>query len=124
MSKEPIRLKVEGSFAREYDIILPNMISETEITTALKTVIDPELGYNIVDLGLIYKIEINSTSIKITMTLTTPGCPLAPFFANQVKEAVSAAANLQPEDIELNLVFDPPWSPEAIHPDIRLELGL
>ena len=100
------------------------MISKTDILNALKTVIDPELGFNIVDLGLIYKVEINPTSIKITMTLTTPGCPLAPFFNNQVKETAATAANLQAEDVEVNIVFDPPWSPEAIHPDIRLELGL
>jgi metal-sulfur cluster biosynthetic enzyme len=106
--------------------VIPNrvMISESQITNALKTVIDPELGYNIVDLGLIYKIDIADSSVRITMTLTTPGCPLAPFFASQVKEVISTAANLQPEDIDINLVFDPPWSPEAIHPDIRLELGL
>jgi len=110
------------------------MVSETEITNALKTVIDPELGYNIVDLGLIYDIRISSSSessessgrppITIVMTLTTPGCPLAPYFSEKVKETAAAAAGLQPEDIDLNLTFDPPWTKDAIHPDLRLELGL
>lgn len=100
------------------------MISEAEIFTALKTVIDPELGHNIVDLGLVYRAEIHPDQITIVMTLTTPGCPLAPYFVNQVKETVAATASLAPEDITVDLTFDPPWTPDAIHPDLRLQLGL
>lgn len=99
------------------------MISKTDIETALKTVIDPELGYNIVDLGLIYHIKIDF-KITIIMTLTSPGCPLAPYFIEQVKEVVSTAANLSPEQIDVDITFDPPWSPEALSADMRLQLGL
>lgn len=99
------------------------MVSEADILESLKQVIDPELGYNIVDLGLVYKVETAPASIRITMTLTTPGCPLAPFFDSQVREVVAAATGLTPEAVDINLVFDPPWSIEAIHDDIKLQLG-
>jgi metal-sulfur cluster biosynthetic enzyme len=113
------------------------MISQPDIKNALKTILDPELGYNIVDLGLIYKIEILPqknyptsklpdylTNIIITMTLTSPGCPLAPYFIDQVKEVIGAAANLKPDQIEVDITFDPPWSPECLSQDMRLQLGL
>lgn len=109
-----------------------SMISKDQVFEALKTVDDPELGHNLVDLGLIYDVSIipnpepltPNPLIKITMTLTTPGCPLGPLFINQIKEAVAGAGELAPEDVEVNLVFDPPWSPEAMSTDLRAELGL
>lgn len=106
------------------------MISKTDIENALKTVIDPELGYNIVDLGLIYNIKIpplgtkDQGPITIVMTLTSPGCPLAPFFIDQVKEVVSTAAKLNPDQVDVDIVFDPPWSPECLSEDMRLQLGI
>lgn len=104
------------------------MISEAAVRQALATVIDPELGYNIIDLGLVYRIEISTDPlmphVEITMTLTTPGCPLAPFFHQQVQEAVAAAAAIKPEDVNVILTFDPPWSPNAVSEDVKLQLGL
>jgi metal-sulfur cluster biosynthetic enzyme len=106
------------------------MISKIDIETTLKTVIDPELGYNIVDLGLIYNIDLTpkpstlNPNITIVMTLTSPGCPLAPYFINQIKEVVSTAAHLTPDQIDVDITFDPPWSPEALSADMRLQLGL
>jgi metal-sulfur cluster biosynthetic enzyme len=100
-----------------------SMLSTADINTALATIIDPELGFNIVDLGLIYHIDITSMLITITMTLTSPGCPLAPFFIDQVKEVVGHAANLSPDQIIVNITFDPPWSMDALSPDMKLKLG-
>lgn len=111
-------------------VVTFHMISKTDIETALKTILDPEIGYNIVDLGLIYDIKISSLStnhqplITISMTLTSPGCPLASYFVDQVKEVVSTAAILPPEQIDVDITFDPPWSPEALSQDLRLQLNL
>lgn len=110
------------------------MISSSDIKSALKTIIDPELGYNIVELGLIYDIEISSpdstlktqdlSRITITMTLTSPGCPLAPFFIDQVKQTVSQAASCSPDQIMVEITFDPPWSQEVLSEEMKLNLGL
>jgi len=106
------------------------MLTPEEVTKVLKTVIDPELGYNIVDLGLIYNVEIipktqdNPPHIVITMTLTTPGCPLAPYFSQTIRQTVASAAAIDPDQVEINLTFEPPWSPEALTEELRLEMGL
>ncbi len=109
------------------------MITKDEIFTILKTIYDPELGHNIVDLGLIYNVEISPDStrntqhvtlITITMTLTSPGCPLAPYFIDQVKTTVAIAANCPEDHVVVNITFDPPWSAEAVSEEIRLQLGL
>ena len=100
------------------------MISKSKIKRILSTIIDPELGHGIVDLGLIYKIETTLDAIKITMTLTTPGCPLSGYFHHTIQTQVATAAGIDPDQVEINLTFDPPWSPEAMSPSLRLELGL
>ena len=106
------------------------MISSSQVTTILKTIIDPELGHNIVDLGLIYDIKISPPTtnhqplITIVMTLTTPGCPLRGYFHTTIREQVAAGAGIDPDQVEINLTFDPPWSPEAMSEELRLELGL
>ncbi len=107
------------------------MITSAEITTALKTILDPELGYNIVDLGLIYDIKITEpstlnpiASIQIVMTLTSPGCPLAPFFIDQVKQVVSQATSCSSDQVLVTITFDPPWSQEVLSEEMKLNLGL
>lgn len=106
------------------------MLNSDQIKTILRTVIDPELGYNIVDLGLIYDIKVSSPSTKhqaqitILMTLTTPGCPLAPYFVDTIKSTVATAAKINPDQIQLDFTFDPPWSLEAVSEDIRDSFGL
>lgn len=105
------------------------MITEDVVRSALRTVIDPELGFNIVDLGLIYNIHIDSSShasslVSITMTLTTPGCPLGPFFLNQVKEVVAMAAQIQPEAVDVQIIFDPPWSQDMMSDELKLQMGI
>jgi len=100
------------------------MITKDEITTILRTIIDPELGYNIVELGLVYGIDVKADDITVTMTLTSPGCPLAPYFLEQVKTSVATAANCSENQVSVIITFDPPWSSEAMSDDMKLNLGL
>lgn len=95
---------------------------EDKIREALKRVIDPELGVSIVDLGLIYDIRYENGEAEIEMTLTSPGCPLAPVIDKQVREAMKDVPEVKSVTVEL--VWDPPWSKEAMSEELRAELGL
>lgn len=99
-------------------------ISEEMVYTALKGVIDPELGINIVDLGLIYSIDIDSAAhVSITMTLTTPGCPLHASFAQEIERVLwQSIAELSGVSVEL--IWDPPWNPLMISAEGRSLLGI
>lgn len=97
-------------------------IDETVIRNALRKCKDPELGIDVVSLGLIYKIETTPTSVVVTMTLTTPGCPLLPYFEVELKDVVKQAAGV--EDVQINLTFDPPWHPGLINPEVKQQLQL
>jgi metal-sulfur cluster biosynthetic enzyme len=99
-------------------------ISEAMVYTALKEVIDPELGINIVDLGLIYSIDIDpATHVSITMTLTTPGCPLHASFAQEIERVLwQSIAELSGVSVEL--IWDPPWNPFMISTEGRSRLGI
>ena len=97
------------------------MVNREHLLTALKTVIDPELHCNIVDLGLVYGVELKDNGrVEIDLTLTTPACPLAPHIMGQIKTALNKVRNVK--DVVVNLVFDPPWSLAKIDPNLRLEL--
>lgn len=100
------------------------MITKEAVTEQLKTIIDPELNFNIVDLGLVYDTAIDqeSGSVTITMTLTTPGCPLSFVFEELIPEAVRKVEGVK--DVEINLVWEPPWDPDKISDEIREELGM
>ena len=91
-------------------------ISESAVMETLRQVIDPELGCNIVDLGLIYSVAIDETRIEVTMTLTTPGCPMHESIRWGVKEALLNLDGI--ESVEVDLVWDPPW-----HPSMMTEFG-
>ncbi len=84
-------------------------LSEATVLDTLKQVIDPELDCNIVDLGLVYRVEINCAHVKITMTLTTPGCPMHESIAAGVQHSVLALDSVEQVDVEV--VWDPPWHP-------------
>ena len=90
----------------------------------LKTVIDPELGINIVDLGLVYGIYEQDGRYLIEMTLTTPGCPLAPYFLEQVPLALEVNAGLPEGSASVQFTFDPPWTHEMMSETARLQLAL
>ena len=98
------------------------LVQETFVMEALKEVIDPELGINVVDLGLIYEVDIDDANVSVTMTLTTPGCPLHESIGAAVREALDTYIP-GIGDVGVNLVWDPPWSPDRITEEGRLALG-
>lgn len=102
-------------------------MKRADVYQALKSVIDPELGVNIVDLGLIYKVEVRKVQkvqkVRIIMTLTTPGCPLAGVFDMMVREAVASLPGVEADEIEIQLTFDPPWTAEMMSKEAKAELG-
>jgi len=98
-------------------------LTDDQIVGALKGVIDPELGVNIVDLGLVYRIDIDDDGeVQMFMTLTSPGCPAGPQIRNDVKNALSELEGI--EGVKVNFVFNPPWSPEMMSETAKDELGI
>ncbi len=97
------------------------MITIAQIYEKLKLVMDPELFVDIVSLGLIYDVEIVGDTIKVTMTLTTPGCPLAPVIDQLVREALKP---LGEHKIVLDLVWEPAWSKDMMSDEAKLQLGV
>jgi len=104
--------------------LLQTFITEEMVYAAIKVVVDPELGINIVDLGLIYSMDIGEDDcINITMTLTTPGCPLHASFAQEIERVLwQSIPDLTGVSVEL--VWEPPWNPMMISPEGRNFLGL
>lgn len=97
---------------------------ETEkILQALREVIDPELGVNIVELGLVYEVRRDIDVVRVRMTLTTPGCPLGGYFLEEVSRAAANGAGVETENVEVEFVFDPPWTPEMMSEEARATLG-
>ncbi|KTE40745.1 MULTISPECIES: SUF system Fe-S cluster assembly protein [unclassified Sphingopyxis] len=92
------------------------------VIDALKEIFDPEIPVNIYDLGLIYNVEIDEGHVLVTMTLTTPHCPVAESMPAEVELRVGAVPGVG--DAEVNLVWDPPWSPQNMSDEARLELGM
>jgi metal-sulfur cluster biosynthetic enzyme len=97
------------------------MVDEEEVVEALSNVIDPELGLDFVELGLIYGIEIDDGNVSITFTLTTPACPIGPQVSEQMVEFVSEVPGVQ--QVVPNMVFTPPWTPEKMSEDAKFALG-
>jgi len=95
---------------------------EERLWEQMKAVYDPEIPVNVVDLGLIYSLEIDGGAVKVLMTLTAPGCGMGPVIANDVKQRIEALPEVEVADVEV--VFDPPWSQGMMSEAARLELGL
>lgn len=91
------------------------------VRDALRSVIDPELGHNIVDLGFVYDIAIDGDAAHITMTATTRGCPAADFLKEGVANSALQVAGIGSADV--TMTFDPPWQPSMIAPDVKASLG-
>jgi FeS assembly SUF system protein len=93
-----------------------------DIVSALKTVYDPEIPADIYELGLVYKIDIeDDRTVKIDMTLTAPGCPVAGEMPGWVQNAVSSVEGVS--DVDVNMVFDPPWTPDRMSEEAQVAVG-
>ena len=92
-----------------------------EIVRKLKEILDPELGINIVDLGLIYGVEEKASRVKIIMTLTFPGCPLAFFIVKAVVDKLSEDSQIK--NVRIEIVWEPAWSLEMVSEEAKTQLG-
>ena len=97
------------------------MATVEEVEAALTNVIDPELGLDFVELGLIYGIEVDGSNVSVTYTLTTPACPIGPMVAQQIEEFVGELDGV--DAVESSMIFTPPWSPEMMSEDAKFALG-
>ena len=103
------------------DTIVGMIVDEEEVTEALSNVIDPELGLDFVELGLVYGVEIDGGTVTVTFTLTTPACPIGPQVSEQMQEFVGEIEGV--EEVVTNMVFTPPWSPDKMSEDAKFALG-
>jgi metal-sulfur cluster biosynthetic enzyme len=97
------------------------MPSVEEVQDALSNVIDPELGLDFVELGLIYGVDIDGPDVHITFTLTTPACPIGPQVSEQIEEFVGELDGV--DSVTSSMVFQPPWSPDKMSEDAKFALG-
>jgi metal-sulfur cluster biosynthetic enzyme len=95
--------------------------TKEEVVEALRQVEDPELGMDIVDLGLLYDVEVEGPKVKVIHTLTSMGCPVGPMIQQNIDEVVRAVPEVQ--DVDVELTWDPPWSPEKMSDDAKFILG-
>ncbi len=92
-----------------------------QVRLVLRRVKDPELNLNIVDLGLIYDIAVEGAVVQVDMSLTSPGCPSGPEIMGEAEKQLRTVAGV--EDVKMNLVWTPPWTPDRIEPRVRTYLG-
>ena len=97
------------------------MPTKDDVFEALRQVEDPELGMDIVELGLLYDVEVEGPKVKVIHTLTSMGCPVGPMIQENVDQIVRSLPDV--EDVEVELTWDPPWSPEKMSDDAKFILG-
>ena len=97
-------------------------LSRDEVMDALRDVYDPEIPVNVVDLGLIYSVEVEDGDVHVEMTLTAAGCGMGPYIAQQAEWRIAELDEV--EDVQVDVVFDPPWNPDMITDDGKRLLGL
>jgi metal-sulfur cluster biosynthetic enzyme len=97
------------------------MPTKEEVVDVLRGVEDPELGMDIVDLGLMYDVEVEGSNVKVIHSLTSMGCPAGPMIQEGIHEAVAALPGV--ENVEVELTWDPPWTPEKMSDDAKFILG-
>jgi metal-sulfur cluster biosynthetic enzyme len=98
------------------------MATVDDVTEALRDVIDPELGLDFVELGLIYDVEVDEAgAVHVTYTLTSPGCPIGPQVSEQIAEFVGDLDGVS--DVQATMTFSPPWTPERMSEDAKFALG-
>jgi len=96
-------------------------VNAETVRQALRTVKDPELDLNIMDLGLVYDVEVEDGNVRINMTLTSPGCPAGPMITNDAHKAVRGLEGVK--DVNIEIVWEPYWTPEKIEPKVRAMMG-
>jgi metal-sulfur cluster biosynthetic enzyme len=101
--------------------VTTEVLNPEAIRQALRQVKDPELDLNIVDLGLVYDVEIADGDVRINMTLTSPGCPAGPLITNDAYKAVRSLEGVK--DVNIDIVWEPYWTPERIDPKLRAMMG-
>jgi metal-sulfur cluster biosynthetic enzyme len=97
------------------------MVTEEQARETLKQIEDPEIGLNIVDLGLVYDVEVDGSAINVSMTLTSPSCPVGPQILNGAKMVLQDLEGV--EEVNVELTWEPFWSPDRIDPEYRAILG-
>lgn len=97
------------------------MPTRDEVIDALRVVEDPELGMDIVELGLLYDAEVEGVKVHVTYSLTSMGCPVGPMIAQQIEEAVASMEGV--EEVDAELTWEPPWTPERMSEDAKFILG-
>jgi len=97
------------------------MATKEDVLEVLRQVEDPELGMDIVDLGLLYDVEVEGSKVKVTYSLTSMGCPAGPLIAGDIDRAAREVPGV--EDVDLELTFDPPWTPDRMSEDAKFILG-
>jgi metal-sulfur cluster biosynthetic enzyme len=100
---------------------LTAVVTVDDVEDALRDVIDPELGLDFVELGLIYGIDIEDGTVQVTYTLTSPGCPIGPQVAEQIEEFVGELQGVQ--EVQPTMTFSPPWTPDRMSEDAKFALG-
>jgi metal-sulfur cluster biosynthetic enzyme len=97
------------------------MPTKDEVVDALRAVEDPELGMDIVDLGLLYDVEIDGPKVKVIHSLTSMGCPAGPMIQEDIVNVASAVEGV--EEVEIELTWEPPWTPDRMSDDAKFILG-
>lgn len=98
------------------------MVKKEDVIEKLKKVFDPELHINVVDLGLIYDVEVKENDVSILMTLTFPGCPLGSVIHKEIKEKVGSIGKIG--KVDLKITFDPPWDLSKVSEEAKMQLGI
>jgi len=115
-----VKETIEASYTKR-EATLNLMVTVEDVEDALSNVIDPELGLDFVELGLIYGVDVDGGHVHVTFTLTSPGCPIGPQVSEQIEEFVGELDEV--EDVTSSMVFDPPWTPDKMSEDAKFALG-
>ena len=97
------------------------MATEEQVAEALRNVYDPEIGINVVDLGLVYNTEVQDGTVNVEMTLTSMGCPAGPMIVQQIEDEVKEIEGV--DDVDVQIVWSPAWNPTMMSEDAKMELG-
>ena len=101
---------------------MTRLVTMEEIVKALKECYDPEIPVNVWDLGLIYDVNVDGDKVHVKMTLTAPGCPMHSFISKDVQQKLQSISGVKEATVEV--VWDPPWSPDKMSPDAKVQLGI